>query len=167
MRNELEKRIRKQRAELDGIERDMIVLENRKRVCSAIIAELDALLRLVPKGEDGHEAVERHLRAGSDPFFAREVLRKNRSGMHIKDILEIIGGDTGRNRRSSLASQLGTYVRKGEVFTKEGPNIFGLIDYGPEPVTLDEEHRLEATIEDDREPRSDGDLWDNDDTIPF
>lgn len=148
MRNELEKRVRKHRAEIDGIDRDIAELEARKRACQAVVNELDSILRLMPKDKGGGEIAERHLRVGTDPYNARDVLRKNRQSMHIKDILEYIGGDTGRNRRSSLASQLGAYVKKQEVFTKEGPNIFGLIDYGPEPVRLADTVQYEAMIDD-------------------
>lgn len=145
MRSELEKRLKRQRAELDAIEKDKVELASREAVCKAIIAELEGLLRLAPK-EEG-ETVEKALRVNTDPYHAREVLRKNRGPLHVKEILERIGGDTGRNRRSSLASQLGAYARKTEIFTKPGPNVFGLIDYGPIAPSLDQERFSETLYE--------------------
>lgn len=144
MRYELEKRIKKQRAELDAIASDLQTLHVRKRASEAVLNELESLLRLTPKDTDNGIAVERHLRVDSDPYKTREVLRKERRSLHIKEILEKIGGDTGRNRRSSLSAQLGNYANKNEVFTKTGPNTFGLLDYGPEPVTLDDERSFVA-----------------------
>lgn len=166
MRLELEKRIRKQRADLDGIERDIAELESRKRTCTAVLNELETLLRLLPKTAAGKVLAEKKLRVDTDPFRAREVLRRNRGPLHVKDLLERIGGETGRNRRSSLASQLGAYAKRGEIFTKEGPNLFGLANYGPEAARLDDEKAFfAADMSEELQPREDD--WQDDPEIPF
>ena len=165
MRNELEKRIRKQQTELESIDRDIAELETRKRTCKAILNELDSLLRVAPKNGDNAQAIERQLRVDTDPFRAQETLRRFRMPMHIKELLDCMGGDAGRNRRSSLASQLGAYARKGEIFVKTAPNVFGLIDYGPEPITLEEQGQYAVS---QAEPEPQGEInWDDDEDLPF
>lgn len=57
------------------------------------------------------------------------------------------------------------YARKGEIFTKEGPNVFGLVDYGPEPVSLEDE-RMSVTQEGEIDDAVES--WMSDaDSIPF
>ena len=46
--------------------------------------------------------------------------------MHISEILAAIGVENTKNTRVSLVGSLGSYVRKGQVFSRPGPNIFGL-----------------------------------------
>jgi hypothetical protein len=47
--------------------------------------------------------------------------------MHIGAILTAIGVENTKSARVSLVGSLGAYVRKGSVFTRPGPNIFGLV----------------------------------------
>jgi hypothetical protein len=163
MRNELEKRLRKKRLEVEDKDNKIRRLEAERAVCLAVIAELEGLLRYLPKSPTEGGA-ERHLRVGSDVYKARETLILAREPLHIKDLLEKIGGDTGRNRRSSLSAQLSQYARKSEVFTKVAPNTFGLIDFGPEPDGVDRQNGLEnQDLEEPNIPTSPS--WDDD--IPF
>ncbi len=169
MRNHLENRLKRQRAELDSIERDQTILNVRKEVCKALIAELELLLRNAPKEGGENHPVERQLRVDTDPYRAREILRKARSAMHVKDIIALIGGTDSRNRRSSLAAQLGTYARRKEIFSKEGPNVFGLLDYGPIADSLDDEKNY-STLSDDMDPAGgpvEDDGWIVEPDIPF
>jgi len=48
--------------------------------------------------------------------------------MHVNELLMAIGLEKTKNARVSLVGSLGAYVRKGVVFTRPGPNIFGLVE---------------------------------------
>ena len=149
MRNELEKRIKKQVSEIALIEKEIAALESKKSGHRQVISELESLIRIIPKTAADTESVQKQLRFGSDVYLAREVLQSERKPLYIKDLLEKMGVEPTRNRRSSLSSQLATYANKEEIFTKTGPNIFGLIDYGPVPVTAEDERLFEAHQEED------------------
>ncbi len=88
----------------------------------------------------------KQLRFGTDVYKAREALEIERKPLYIKELIEKIGEQPTRNRRSSLSSQLSAYANKGEIFVKTAPNTFGLIDYGPEPVTAEEIEAYDAEI---------------------
>lgn len=141
--NEIEKRLRKRRLEVEEFDRQILRLEFEKGKSLAVINELELILRTMPKAG---KQDERQLRVGTDVYNARKELQKERHALYIKDLVEKIGGDTGRNRRSSLSAQLAAYARKGEIFTKEGPNVYGLLDYGPEPTSTEE--AIQYEIED-------------------
>jgi hypothetical protein len=49
--------------------------------------------------------------------------------MHISALLDAIGIQNTKKARVSLVGSLGAYVRKGSVFTRSGPNTFGLIEF--------------------------------------
>jgi hypothetical protein len=67
------------------------------------------------------------LRVGSLLAKARDAIQKKGAPMHISEILSAIGVQNTKNTRVSLVGSLGSYVRKGQVFTRPGPNIFGLL----------------------------------------
>ncbi len=46
--------------------------------------------------------------------------------MYIGDILSSIGLENTKATRVSLVGSLGVYVRKKVIFTRPGPNIFGI-----------------------------------------
>ena len=58
---------------------------------------------------------------------AKEAIQKNGSPMHIGAILAAIGIANTKNARVSLVGSLGSYVRKGLIFTRPAPNTFGLL----------------------------------------
>ena len=49
--------------------------------------------------------------------------------MHIEEILKGMGKEVNRNSKGGLGGSIGMYVRKGIVFTRPGPNIFGLVEF--------------------------------------
>lgn len=79
---------------------------------------------------------ESDLRTGTLLARAREAIQRNGKPMHIGAILAAIGVENTKSARVSLVGSLGGYVRKGTIFTRPGPNIFGLI--GMQTVTPNE-----------------------------
>ena len=49
--------------------------------------------------------------------------------MHIKEILETMGKKTDNKSQQATGSQLNSYVRKGRIFSRDLPNIFGLREW--------------------------------------
>lgn len=75
-----------------------------------------------PNGDDSAD-----LRPGTLLARARDAIQKNGSPMHINALLSAIGIENTKKARVSLVGSLGAYVRKGSVFTRPGPNTFGLV----------------------------------------
>ncbi len=83
-------------------------------------------LKLLPV-EGGSPAQE--LRSGSELAKTRDILRKEGKSLHVDEILRRLGKEVNRNSKGGLGGSLGSYVRKGLIFTKTGPNIFGLVEF--------------------------------------
>jgi hypothetical protein len=97
---------------------------------SAVIQELQAILKTLPPDEAGDEAQpETVLRKDSDVAKARDVLRTVRKPMHVDNLLAQLGKDVTKKNKASLAGQIAIYVRKGQIFTKTEPNTFGLKEW--------------------------------------
>ena len=92
----------------------------------AIQDSIKAIPREIPSQANGEE-VSSDLRPGTLLARAKDAIQKNGSPMHISFILGAIGLENTKNARVSLVGSLGGYVRKGLVFTRPGPNVFGLI----------------------------------------
>ena len=69
----------------------------------------------------------------------RDLLRHSGKALPIAEILKLLGKPLDKKHRISLAGTLSSYARKGRVFTKTGPNIFGLIEFGPIAEESEEE----------------------------
>ena len=67
------------------------------------------------------------LRAGTLLARARDAILKSGKPMYIGDILASIGLENTKATRVSLVGSLGVYVRKKVIFTRPGPNIFGIV----------------------------------------
>lgn len=129
MRKDIERRIKKYQREYDEIDEKISALHTHQRTISAVITELEHVLKTLPK-EAGAQSAKKELRFGTDVYKAREVLKKIGEPLHISLILEHMGETNTKERRSSLSSQIAAYVRGGDVFIKTAPNTFGLQDYG-------------------------------------
>lgn len=164
MRSDLEKRIKKKGSEIREINTKITELESQRLACEAVINELESIIRLLPK-DDLSVQIVKQLRFGTDVYKAREALELARKPLYIKELIEKIGEQPTRNRRSSLSSQLSAYANKNEIFVKTAPNTFGLIDYGPEPVSADEVAAYETAIAEEQEPTVN--IWSADEDIPF
>ena len=110
-------------------------LEVRIREAQAYLQALQDSARLLPKDEtkpasNGTSATPQ-LRAGTDLARVREILATAGEPMHVNDILEKMGKTVDQQARVSLVGTLGSYSRKGRVFTRPAPNTFGLIGMSP------------------------------------
>jgi len=85
------------------------------------------MLKMLPRqpGDDSPSG----LRPSGDPAKIREILKKTGVPMHINDILAKLGKEATPESRATIASTLGSYVRKGQVFTRTAPNTFGLSEF--------------------------------------
>ena len=133
IRDILERRIAKKRQEVGD-------LETKVREATAYLQALEDTFVLLKTGggeeDDDGEPVFRH---GSDVAKARDFLRRTGKPLHISEILEGIGKKNDKKARVSLGSTLAGYVRKELVFTRPGPNIFGLTEFTTQPDQQDQE----------------------------
>lgn len=119
IQRELERRIDKKQQEIDGLRQQLNTAE-------AYLSALQDTLKLLPK-EGDREAT---LRPGTDLAKARDFIKAQGRPQHVTDILKGIGREVNKSNKISLSGSLGSYVRKGSIFTKPAPNTFGLIDFG-------------------------------------
>jgi hypothetical protein len=59
---------------------------------------------------------------------ARDIILQKGHAVHITELLEAMGREVTRENRVSLTSALSAYLRRGDIFTKAGPNRFGLYE---------------------------------------
>ncbi len=109
----------------------------------AIQDSIKALPREISSQPNGEDATS-DLRPGTLLARAREAIQKNGAPMHISALLVAIGIENTKNARVSLVGSLGAYVRKGSVFTRPGPNTFGLVGMRALNLELDEQVLPEA-----------------------
>jgi hypothetical protein len=117
-RDELQKRLDKKRSEI-------VALESQLAQAKSYAQALEDMLKMAPK-EAGQEQVV--LRAGSALAHSREAILKAGKPLHIGDLMKALGKEDTKESRVSLVGSLGTYVRQGKVFTRPGPNVFGLVE---------------------------------------
>jgi hypothetical protein len=101
----------------------------RDTVLSAIEESLDAQLRVVRRLRKGQKPEGEPVRRKglSQVDMAYDILRKARTPLHIKDLLERIRSSFGTAvDRESLVSSLTKKVARGDRFLRTGPNTFGL-----------------------------------------
>lgn len=118
MKEDLLRRIERKQQEIKE-------LELKARDANAYMQGLQDALRMLPKESDQPED-EPTLRPGTDLAKARDALLKAQRPLHITDILRAIGKSNDKRSRLALAGSIARYARKGSVFTKAGPNTFGL-----------------------------------------
>jgi len=59
---------------------------------------------------------------------ARDIIFEKGRPVHITELLRAMGKQVTRENRVSLTGALAAYVRRGDIFTKVGPNQFSLIE---------------------------------------
>ena len=122
-REELQKRIEKKHTEIAS-------LSSKLKEAEIYTQALEDMLKLLPKeeGAPGSELVaDAPLRQGSIVARAKEALQKAGRPMHVTELLTEMGKPADKENRSAIAGSIGAYVRRNEVFTRPGPNTFGLI----------------------------------------
>jgi len=124
-RRALEKRIEKETQMIADLQ---IQIERAE----SFVRGLEEALSMLPKEKEpkrGKSKLKGKLRSGSEVEKAYNFLRQNASPMHISDILIAIGKENTKANRMSLVGSLGRYSRKGQFFSRVGPNIFTLKEF--------------------------------------
>ena len=124
-REDLRHRIEKKRIEV-------ATLEEKLKETEIYLRALEDTLKLLPHEEgessDVTSVTTSVMREGTRIARAREILQKSGHPMHISELLTAMSLPIDNNTRAALSGSLGSYVRKGEVFTRPAPNTFGLVD---------------------------------------
>jgi hypothetical protein len=102
-------------------------LESQIKDARVYLQALDDVLRLFPREADATHAATL-LRPGSLVAQAREAILKHGAPMHVTALVKALGRDATRASQTGIAGSIAAYVRKGEIFTRAGPNTFGLIE---------------------------------------
>jgi hypothetical protein len=102
-------------------------LEIQLREAGAYVQALQDSMKLLPR--DVVEQVDTELREGSMLSRARDLLRNTGKPLHVSEILKLLGKPPDKKNRVSLAGTLSGYVRQGKIFTRTGPNTFGLLEF--------------------------------------
>ena len=93
-------------------------LEGLREAHTIIVREL---------ASSGIKTVE--FKSGSDAERVYTFLRGHGKPAHIREIANALG-KTAAADRVAIASKLSWYFRKGKVFTRPEPNVFGLLEFG-------------------------------------
>ena len=124
IRPQLEKKIESKKQEI-------LELDVKLREANAFLLGLQEALRMLPREGNGNERVPNQiLRPSSNMAKARDYLQRTGKPMHITEILKGMGVVVDKKNKVSFSGSLGTYARKGIIFTRPGANIFGLIEFG-------------------------------------
>ena len=121
VRESLQKLIDRKLAEIDKLEAQL-------RDARVYVQAVQDSFKLIPKEENG-EVASRELRPGSALAQVQEFLKQEGAPQHISTILEFLGKPMDKQSRVSLSGSLGGYARDRKIFTKTGPNTFGLIEF--------------------------------------
>jgi hypothetical protein len=113
----VEDRLRKKEAEIQA-------LEDKIRGARIYMQALSDVLRAMDGAKIGTD--DDALKPGTMIAQARDALEQAGKPLHVDELLQAIGRPL--ESKSSLTGSLAAYVRRNEVFTRPGPNIFGLID---------------------------------------
>jgi hypothetical protein len=121
-------------------EHEILVLEDRLREARGYVKALREVL-----GEDapGDRSMAE---------IARDIIITRQHSVHITELLRAMGRELTRENKVSLTSVLAAYVRRGEIFTRLGPNQFGLLELGHVPKPLNEQQEPPADFGDLTDP---------------
>jgi hypothetical protein len=134
LRDELQRKLDKKRAEIAGLES---ALASAKSYAQA----LEDTLKMMPR-DDVRPSVAITLRHGTALYQAREAILKAGKPLHIGALMSALGKEDTKENRVSLVGSLGTYVRQGKIFSRPGPNVFGLLEMAEESTEQEGEPRL-------------------------
>lgn len=152
VREGIERRIEAKRKEIAD-------LEVKIREQLVYIRALEDTLRLFDGG-DAIEASGRGMRPDSDVGKSQVAIKTAGRPLHISELLKAIGKPDEKRNRVSLAGTLAGYARRGNVFTRTGPNKFGLIE-----LERPQEERKTNPNESQEPPDDFGNITDDD--VPF
>ena len=121
MKQIIEKRIERKRAEIQELERK--ILEAK-----AYLKALDDVKRSLLSDQPSGKPVVLGRRKGTDLARAREAILKAGRPLHINELLKILGKEMNKKNRVSLSGNMAAYVRSGKVFTRPAPSTYGLLE---------------------------------------
>lgn len=108
-------------------EQEIQQLEANIKEAEIYLQALKDVLKKFPKAPPGEEATA-SLRPGSMVALARENILASGKPLHVDEMLRMQGKELNRAERTALSGSLSAYVRKGTIFTRTGPNTFGLAE---------------------------------------
>jgi hypothetical protein len=115
-------------------EQEIQELEWKIREARAYMQALQDAIKLAPKDLNDKNGTQDHgLRPGSEIAKARDYLRSHGKPLHISEILVGIGKENSKPNRLALSGSIARYVRQGVIFSRPGPNIFGLLEFPDTP----------------------------------
>jgi len=135
-RESLQKLIDRKLAEIDKLEAQL-------RDARVYVQAVQDSFKLLPK-EESSAASSKGLRPGSALAQVQEFLKREGTPQHISTILQFLGKPMDKQNRVSLSGSLGGYARDHRIFTKAGPNTFGLIEFNS--MTEPEEHEEQPEL---------------------
>jgi hypothetical protein len=115
----IEKKIEQKRAEITALLSQVTAAE-------AFVQGLEEALKALPKDNQTVSS----LRPGTNLHKAYEYLKKVGKPVPLNELLKGIGLEVNKANRVSISGTLGAYVRKHSLFSRPGPNTFGLIEFG-------------------------------------
>lgn len=140
---EIQRRIRNKETEIVAIERQVLDLRVKLESAKAYIQGLQDILPKAEREDGAANGKPMELRPGTLLAQAREALLAAGKPLHIGDLLLAMNKENTQQTRLSLGGSLARAVRENSVFTRPGPNIFGLMEM-PEAqsVAVEEEEEL-------------------------
>jgi hypothetical protein len=111
-------------------------LEAKLRSAKIYAQALQDVLNVLNRGT-GTSGADTVLKPKSSVALAREEILRAGQPLHISALLAAAGKGITKEGRASLGGSLAAYVRRGEIFTRTGPNTFGLIEMGHTPEQED------------------------------
>src|SRR5258708_6898163 len=90
---------------------------------------LDAIMgvkKLIKPVSKASKSKSHELRANSDLERVRQILLTKDTPLHIKEIVRLLGKEDEKKAILSLAGSMSGYAKENRIFSKPGPNIFGL-----------------------------------------
>ena len=119
-RRDIERRIDKE-------QQKVAELRSQIKHAESFIQGLQEALKMLPKDDENKPRKGKGLvRPGSGMAKIINLIRQNGKPMHISEIVTGLGREDTKANRMSIAGSLGRYVRRDEVFSRVGPNLFSL-----------------------------------------
>jgi hypothetical protein len=165
LREQYQRLVDKKRTEIDDLRTQLTAAE-------AYIEAMQDAIKLLPKEPNGDSSASAfRLRENSKLAKVEAALRLARKPLPIGEILTLIGDDVTTANRTALSGSLGNYARQEKVFTKTGPNEFGLLEFGEMESAGDAEPEEEEEKAGEIQPAANDDFAQSaeisDDDLPF
>jgi hypothetical protein len=104
---------------------EIATLEKQLLEARAFLSGIEESIKALPRDPG---AGSKMLRPGSKIARTRDAILEAGRPLHLDEILKALGEKLTQEAKMSLGGSLSTYVRRGEVFTRTGPNVFGLVE---------------------------------------